>query len=65
MTTAIIVDAHAGWDVEVQIQTLSEDGSVTSERVQVVKAFTKETFYIHSHMQIGQVKELPNGNHPA
>lgn len=65
MTTAIVVDAHAGWDVEVAIQSLDENGQVSSERVQVVKAFTKETIYIHSHMQIGRVKELPHGNHPT
>lgn len=58
MTTAITVDAHAGWDVEVKIQDLDTDGNVVTERVQVVPKNTKETIYIHSHRQLGSVKEL-------
>ena len=58
MTTAITVDAHAGWDIEVQKVTLNNEGAVATTVVEVVPKFTKVTFYIHSHMQIGCIKEL-------
>lgn len=60
MTTAITVDAHAGWDVEVTIQDLDSEGKVMTERSQVVPKMTKETLYIHSHRQISSIKELKN-----
>lgn len=61
MTTAITIDAHAGWDVEVVIQDLDSDGNLITEQIKVVPKHTKETVYIHSHRQIGSVKELKIG----
>ncbi len=61
MTTAITIDAHAGWDVEVVIQDLDSDGNRITEHVQVIPKHTKETVYIHSHCQISSIKELKNG----
>jgi hypothetical protein len=59
MTTRILVDAHAGWDIEVVIQSMNDTGTeVSSERTQIVKAHTQETFYVHSHLQIGSIKEI-------
>lgn len=61
MTTAITIDAHAGWDVEVVIQDLDSDGNLVTEQIKVVPKHTKETVYIHSHRQLSFVKELKNG----
>ena len=58
MTTAITVDAHAGWDVEVTTEKLNAHGDWEFNSKVVVKANTKETVYIHSHLQITSVKEL-------
>ena len=58
MTTKIVVDAHAGWDVEVLVETLDNDGGVTENRVEVVPKNTIKEFYIHSHMSLGRIKEL-------
>jgi len=58
MTTAVTVNAHAGWDVEVELLILDAEKKVTDTRVQVVPKNTEQTFYIHSHMMLGRVKEL-------
>ena len=57
MTTAIVVDAHAGWDVEVSKEKLNLHGDWEFESKMVVKANTKETIYIHSHLRLSQVTE--------
>lgn len=59
MTTRILIDAHAGWDIEVVIQSMNDAGTeVSSERTQIVKAHTQENFYIHSHLRIGSIREI-------
>ena len=58
MTTAVTIDAHAGWDVKVIIQNLDNEGSVTQEQTKVVPKHTEETIYIHSHRQLALVQEL-------
>lgn len=58
MTTAVIVDAHAGWDVEVKTDT--GGGAPESVQTEIVEKNTKRTFYIHSSMSIVGIKEIPN-----
>lgn len=58
MTTAVKVDAHAGWDVEVVVQTLDSEGAVVAEVTNIVLKNTEQTFYIHSHMKLGSVQEV-------
>ena len=58
MTTAITVDAHAGWDIEVQKVTLDNEGIISTTVVEVVPKFSKVTFYIHSHLMIGYIREV-------
>ncbi len=60
MTTAINVNAHAGWDVEVKIAQLTQEGELFAELAQVVSKHTEQTFHIHSHRVITSIKELPN-----
>ena len=60
MTTQVIVDAHAGWDVEVKIEVLDQNKNVSRTETKVIPKNTKDTVYIHSHMQISSIKELPN-----
>jgi hypothetical protein len=61
MTTAVTVDAHAGWNIEVVVQSLDNEGNVTEERTEVVERLTTKVFYIHSHMQLARIKELKQG----
>jgi len=58
MTTAVTVDAHAGWDVEVSKEKLNMHGDWEFDSKVVVKANTKETLYIHSHLRLSEVREL-------
>lgn len=58
MTTKVTVDAHAGWDVQVEVINVSAQGEVTS--IEVVSKHTTKDFYIHSGMRLGEVKELVN-----
>ncbi len=58
MTTAITVDAHAGWDVEVVTEKLNAQGDWEFNSKILVKAQSKEIIYIHSHLQISLIKEL-------
>lgn len=60
MTTAVLVDAHAGWDVEVEVKVLDGTGAVSSVSVRTVLKFTKETFYVHSGMELGFIREVKN-----
>lgn len=58
MTTAVKVDAHAGWPVLVTLkhgEPLAAK-SVTTERVE---PNTERTFYIHSGLQVIGVEEMP------
>jgi hypothetical protein len=60
MTTQVTVNAHAGWDVSVEVIDVNADGTETVVRTQVVSKHTEEHFYIHSHRRLGVVKEIPN-----
>lgn len=55
MTTAVTVDAHAGWPVEVQTR-YKIDGLITPT---VVEPNTARVFYIHDGLEIVSIKELP------
>ena len=56
MTTRVTVDAHAGWDVEVEIYYLRAD--YQEQRKEVVPKNTTKDFFIHSGMWLGKVVEL-------
>jgi hypothetical protein len=58
MTTKILVDAHAGWDVEVECKAVKDSGEVISTSNHLVKKFTVQDFYIHSNMVITSIKEV-------
>ena len=60
MTTAVTVDAHAGWPVKVTLIDQSSDGLTQSETVQVVAANTKQAFYVWNGRDI-KVHELQPG----
>lgn len=57
MTTAVTVNAHAGWPVLV-VQVVGEPNSPKSIRQEVVEPNTEKTFYIHSGMRIIDIQEL-------
>ena len=59
MTTKVTVDAHAGWPVKVTTVQLNSDGTPKQSSDTIVPANTKQDFYIHSHMQLAGVKEMP------
>ena len=58
MTTKVTVDAHAGWPVRVTQVSLGQDGQKVGETETTVPPYTKQDFYVHSHMEI-HVKEMP------
>lgn len=58
MTTKITVDAHAGWDVAVELHSLDERGAIRDVQSETVKANTVRDFYIHSHLIIAHVSEV-------
>jgi hypothetical protein len=58
MTTAVTIDAHAGWPVEVIIRN-GEPGNPDIFKTKIVEPSTKETFYLHSGCSIVGIKELP------
>lgn len=61
MTTKVTVDAHAGWPVKVVSQQLGQDGLPSGEpREEIVPPRTTKDFYVHSHLEITSVKEMPN-----
>jgi len=60
MTTAVTVDAHAGWPVRVTLIDQSPDGMTQSESVQIVAANTKQTFHVWNGRDI-KVHELQPG----
>jgi len=59
MTTAITIDAHAGWDVTIRFETLNAHGDWEFRNEQRVPAFQKEIVYIHSHLRISEIREVP------
>lgn len=56
MTTKVTIDAHAGWDVKVEVITWSAEGDVTRE--EIVPKHTIKDFYIHSGMKLGKIEEV-------
>jgi hypothetical protein len=58
MTTAVKIDAHAGWDVEVLCRAFNGDGSTVSVSTHIVPKHTEQTFYVHSNMEIARVTEI-------
>lgn len=58
MTTSVLIDAHAGWDVEVLCRSFDNDGKTHSVSTHIVQKFTTQSFYISSHMEIIAVREL-------
>lgn len=58
MTTRITIDAHAGWDVEVELEQLNAEGEVTSRTKQVVSKYTIRDIYVHSHLRVSGITEL-------
>jgi hypothetical protein len=58
MTTAVTVNTHAGWAVEVIV--IDSDINGDAERApRVVPPNGAETFYVHSGMKL-KIRELPN-----
>ena len=57
MTTKVTVDAHAGWDIEVVKLVISSEG-IADMQIETVAKNTVKDFYIHSHLQLGSIKEL-------
>lgn len=58
MTTAVKVDAHAGWPVLVVTQS-GEPSYPQSVEAHIVEPNTERTFYIHSGLKILSVSEQP------
>lgn len=58
MTTKVTIDAHAGWDVKVELTSLNEAKEVTGVREEIVPKHTVRDFYIHSHLKITEVSEV-------
>lgn len=58
MTTAVTIDAHAGWPVEVELRK-GEPGTPDVFETKIIAPNTKETVYIHSGCSILGIKELP------
>lgn len=67
MTTAVTIDAHAGWDVEVTTKTevpvpagLERMGPVEyNEATFIVKAGQKHTEYVWAGKTISNIREIP------
>lgn len=58
MTTAVKIDAHAGWPVLVVTQN-GEPKYPQSVEAHIVEPNTQRTFYIHSGLKILSVAEQP------
>ena len=58
MTTAVTIDAHASWPVEVEVRT-GEPGTPDVFKTEIVEPNTKRTIYLHSGCSIIGIKELP------
>lgn len=61
MTTAVKVDAHAGWPVLVITQSDVSNGAPAVE-AHIVEPKTERIFYIHSTLKILSVSEQPLPN---
>lgn len=46
MTSKVIVDAHAGWPVQVEVWDLSQEDRWVLSRTQVVPPMAEESFYV-------------------
>lgn len=60
MTTKITVDAHSGLDILV-VQLAGEPNYHKFVKTDVVPAFEKRDFYVHSGLKIINIEELPSG----
>lgn len=58
MTTAVKVDAHAGWPVLVVVEH-GEPGQPKTVTTVEVAPNTEHTFYIHSGLRINSIFEQP------
>jgi len=56
MTTAITIDAHAGWDIEVQ--TLTTEPNKELLETFIIPAGTKEVVYIWHGKEIVYIAEI-------
>lgn len=59
MTTKVTVDAHAGWPVKVKTTNLNNNGDIINTGETIVPAYTTQDFFIHTHMRIASVEEMP------
>ena len=59
MTTAVKIDAHAGWPVLVVLK-YGEPYAAKSIVTERVEPKTERTFYIHSGLQIIGIEECSN-----
>lgn len=59
MTTAVTIDAHAGWPVRV-VSKQGEPGQLGRIQEDIIQPGTQRTFYLHSGMHIILVEEMPN-----
>lgn len=58
MTTAVTVNAHAGWPVLVTLKH-GEPNAAKSVSTERVEPNTERVFYIHSGQQVIGVEEMP------
>lgn len=58
MTTAVKIDAHAGWPVLVTT-LVGESNGPHSVETHLVEANTERTFYIHSGVRVISILEQP------
>lgn len=56
MTTAVKIDAHAGWPVQVVVES-GEPGQPKHVEVVTIEANTERTIYIHSGLRLLSVAE--------
>jgi len=59
MTTAVTINAHAGWPVLVLLKH-GEPAQTKSFSTELVAAYSERTFYVHSGLSIVTVEECPN-----
>lgn len=58
MTSKVVIDAHAGWPIEVVFEEKLADGEWQQNSAAVVKPHTEATFYIHDSKRIVRVQEM-------
>lgn len=63
MTTAVTIDAHAGWDVEVVLLENGVSGNFvygySNLRREIVPGGTSKTYHLHNNLEIKVLKEIP------